>query len=298
MSLRAVACRLGSIVVVVGVVVAAAALATLSPGTRKTALADSCPASGPPCPANAYVTLSVSAGGPNTTIGVSGGQFLPGQSMSLYWDSSNQVIGSATANGQGSWGWVNVKPFAGQQPGVHRICASVTPQPCAQFQLEGIPTPSPVAVASPSESPSPLETPSPSESPTPIPIPAASNTGGLDLILKPPLVFLPLAGLAGLIAAVAWWLFTVFPRQQRTLTAASVTHRSTRPTWGGESATAQAEHSRPAWPTMPSPPPQPEPEPEQASWPDFPQGTDDRPHWAPPRPSIPDDEEETAGPEG
>ena len=295
MSLRAVACRLGSGLVVVGVVAAAAALATLSPGARHAALADACPASGPPCPANAYLTLSVSAGGPNTTIGVDGGQFLPGQSMSLYWDTSNKVIGSATANAQGSFGWINVKPFAGEQPGVHQICASVTPQPCAQFQLEGNPTPTPVAPSpSPAETPSPVESPSPTESPTPIPIPAASTTGGLDLILKPPLVFLPLAGLAGLIAAVAWWLFTVFPRQQRTLHAASVTHRSTRPTWGGELATEQA---RPAWPTVPSSPP--EAEPERESQPDFPEGTDDRPHWAPPRPTILDpDDEEAAGPEG
>lgn len=291
MTLRAVACRLGSGLLVVVVVAAAAVLVTLSPGVRKSALADACPASGPPCPANAFITLSVTAGAPNTTIAVSGGQFLPGESMSLYWDVSNKVIGSATANGQGNFANVNVKPFAGEQPGLHHICASVTPQPCAQFELEGAPTPTPSAPASPSESPSPVESPSPSESPTPIPIPAASQGGGLDLILKPPLVFLPLAGVVGLVAALAWWLFAVFPRPQRALPAASVMHRSTRPTWGGDPAAAPAEQSRPAWPTVPSPPPQVQPE--QASSTDFPEGTDDRPHWAPPRPSIPDDDEET-----
>lgn len=292
MSLRAVACRLGSVFIVVGVVVSAAALAALSPDTRKAALADSCPVSGPPCPANAYLTLSTSAGGPNTTIGVSGGQFLPGESMSLYWDTSNKVIGSATADGHGNFANVNVKPFAGEKPGLHHICASVTPQPCAQFELQGSPTPTPSAPASPSESPSPLESPSSSQStsPTPIPIPAASTGGGIDLILQPPLVFLPLAGLLGLVAAVAWWLFTVFPRQQRTLTSASVMHRSTRPTWGSEPASTAGEPQRPAWPAAPPVPPAAEPEP-PSSFSDFPEGTDDRPHWAPPRPPIPDDDE-------
>jgi hypothetical protein len=299
MSLRAVACRLGPIVIVVGAVIAAAALATLPSGARKTALADACPASGPPCPANAYLSLSVTAGGPNTTIGVSGGQFLAGEAMSLYWDTPSKVIGSATANSSGSFSNVNVKPFAGEQPGLHHICASVTPQPCAQFELQGAPTPTPAAppTPTPAESPSPPESPSPSASPTPIPIPAASATGGLDLILKPPLVFLPLAGLAGLVAAAGWWLFSVYPRQQRTLASASVMHRSTRPTWGSEPAGQAEQPSRPAWPTVPPPPPSTQTE-AQSSWPDFPEGTDDRPHWAAPRPPIPDDPEEPADTEG
>ena len=296
MSLRTVACRLCPVFLIVVAVVAAALLATLVPGARNAALADSCPASGPPCPANAYLSLSVTAGAPNTDILVSGGQFLAGQSMSLYWDSSNKVIGSATADGHGNFNNVKVRPFAGEKPGLHHICASVTPQPCAQFQLEAAPTPS--AAATPSESPSPDQSPTPSASPTPIPIPVAS-TSGLDLILKPPLVFLPLAGLAGLVAAVGWWLFTVFPRQQRTLSSAAITHRSTRPTWGAgppENAPAH-EGSRPAWPSAPPLPAQPHsPEPPRLADADFPEGTDQRPHWPAPRPPIHDDAEESEQP--
>ena len=257
MSFRAVACRLGTGGIVLGAVVAAAALAVLPPNARHAALASACPASGPPCPANAFLTLSVTAGGPTTTILVSGGSFLPGESTSLYWDSPSKVVGSATADGHGNFG-VNVKPFAGERPGAHSICASVTPQPCAQFLLQGSPTPTPNSTPTPSESPSPSVAPSPSQSPTPIPIPVASTGGGIDLILQPPLVFLPLAGLVGLVGAIGWWLYSVFPRQQRNLTTASVVHRSARPTWGPASAglpethpTSPADEQRPAWPAPP-----------------------------------------------
>ena len=286
MSLRAVACRLGPVFLVVLAVLAAAAFATLSPGARRTALAGACPASGPPCPANAFLSLSVTAGGPSTSILVNGGSFLPGESMSIYWDSPSKVIGSATADGHGNFSNLKVKPFAGERPGTHTICASVAPQPCATFLLQGSPTPTPSSAASPSESPSPEESPSPSASPSVIPIPAGS-TNGLDLILKPPLVFLPLAGLTGVVLAVAWWLFSVFPRQQRILPAASVVHRSTRPTWGGETAAA----------TLPGPAAG-EVETERPAWPDFPEGTDERPHWAPPQPPQPDEPEDPDQPEG
>lgn len=298
MSLRAVAGRLGPVLLIVLAVVAAALLATVLPGARRAALADACPASGPPCPAGAYLSLNVTAGGPSTDILVSGGQFLAGQSMSLYWDSSNKVVGSATTDSHGNFNNVKVRPFAGEQPGLHHICASVTPQPCAQFQLQSSPTPTPSAAATPSESPSPDQSPTPSASATPIPIPGAS-TNGLDLILKPPLVFLPLAGLAGLLAAVGWWLFAVFPRGQRTLPSAAITHRSTRPTWGAsppESAPVR-EGPRPAWPTAPPLLAQPQPsEPPRSAHSDFPEGTDQRPHWPAPRPPIPDDTEESEQP--
>ncbi len=283
MSLRAVACRLVPVSLIVFAVLASVALATLTPGARRTALAGSCPVSGPPCPANAFISLSVTAGPPNTAILVSGGAFLPGESMSLYWDSTNKVVGSATADGRGNFANVRVKPFAGERPGPHHICASVTPQPCAQFQLQPSPTPS--VAASPSESPSPEESPSPTESPSVIPIPT-SSTSGLDLILKPPLVFLPLAGLVGLVAAVGWWLFSVFPRQQRNLPAASVMHRSSRPTW---SPPTEAAFSGASGHQV---------EPERPAWPEFPTGTEERPHWPAPNPPQPDDPDEPEQTEG
>ena len=50
---------------------------------------------------------------------------------------------SATADGKGNFSGVKVKPFAGDPPGLHKICASVPPTPCAQFELQGSPTPTP-----------------------------------------------------------------------------------------------------------------------------------------------------------
>src|SRR2546430_1683157 len=129
MSLRAVACRLGPVFVIVLAVVAAALLATLLPGARKAALADACPASGPPCPANAFISLSVTAGGPNTDILVSGGQFLAGQSMSLYWDSSHKVLGSTTAHSHRPLNNPKVRPLPGAKPGPPPIRPTRPPQP-------------------------------------------------------------------------------------------------------------------------------------------------------------------------
>ena len=231
-----------------------------APATTPTPIPSPTPAPTPPptpspIPTNAYITLDVTAGPPTSTINVSGGSFLANESMSLFWDQDSQVIGSAQADGKGNFTNVKVKPFAGAQPGPHQICFSVPPRHCAGFLLQAAtatPSPSP----SPSESPSPSPSPSPSTSPTPIPIPVAS-TNDLDLILKPPLVFLPVAGLLGLIAAVGWWLFTVFPRQQRHLPSASVMHRSSRPTWGPVSggmpdpAAVPVDEPRPSWPAPP-----------------------------------------------
>ena len=52
--------------------------------------------------------------------------------------------------------------------------------------------------------------------------------GGLDVITKPPLVFLPIIALLALLAALAYW---VLMRGDRTpvLPSASVVHRSARP---------------------------------------------------------------------
>ncbi|OLC25919.1 MAG: hypothetical protein AUG06_05420 [Actinobacteria bacterium 13_1_20CM_2_65_11] len=63
------------------------------------------------------------------------------------------------------------------------------------------------------------------------------------MITKPPLVFLPIIGLLGLLAAIAYWLLM---RVERTpvLPSASVVHRSARPDIG----------PRPAQAPPPSPP--------------------------------------------
>src|SRR5947209_5135187 len=123
----------------------------------------------PPTPVNAFISLDVTAGGANTSIAVSGGSFNPGEQMSIYWDTPGKVIGSTTADSHGNFSNVKVKPFAGDPPGLHHICASVPPNPCAQFDLQGPPTPTPSAPPTPSASPSPSPSPTPSESPSPSP---------------------------------------------------------------------------------------------------------------------------------
>ena len=217
-----------------------------------------------PTPVNAYLTLDVSAGGPNQVINVSGNSFLPGEQMSLYWDTPTKVIGSATADGSGNFANVKVKPFAGDPPGLHKICASVQPNPCAQFELQGAPTPTPTPPPSPSESPSPVESPSAIASdtatPTPVPLPVdSSNTNNLDVLLHPPFIFLPFIAALGLIGAIAYWAFGSYSRRPRPFPAASIVHRSVRPDAGAPGtevlppASPAEDVPQPPWPS-PRPP--------------------------------------------
>src|SRR5579862_9350220 len=76
-----------------------------------------------PTPVNAFISLDVTPGGSDTSITVSGGSFNPGEQMSIYWDTPNKVIGSTTADAHGNFSNVKVKPFAGDPPGLHHICA-------------------------------------------------------------------------------------------------------------------------------------------------------------------------------
>lgn len=187
-----------------------------------------------PTPVNAFLTLDVSAGGASTQITVSGNGFLPGEQMSLFWDSTNKVIGSATTDGNGNFSGVKVKPFAGDPPGLHKICSSVPPVPCAQFELQGTPSPTPSAQTSPSESPSPEASASPTESPSPTPLvlPPTTDTNNLDVLLHPPFIFLPFIAALGLIGAIAYWAFGAIRRRPRVLPSASIVHRSVRPEAG------------------------------------------------------------------
>jgi hypothetical protein len=182
-----------------------------------------------PTPVSAFLTLSISAGGPNSTVVVNGNSFNPNEALALFWDNDpGKSMGSTTTNAQGNFANVTVKPWRGAAPGLHHICASVNPFPCAQFQLQGTPTPTPAT--QPSPSPAPSSSASPSASPSIIPIPAGSNNNGLDLMLRPPFVFLPIIGLLALFAAVGYWVFTLIPRPQKSLPSASIVIRSARPT--------------------------------------------------------------------
>src|SRR5262249_55236845 len=85
---------------VFAVLASAAYLFALSP-TVRAACGGSASATPCPTPVNAFLSLDVTQGGPNTVINVSGGQFNPNQTMTLYWDTPNHVAGSATADASG-----------------------------------------------------------------------------------------------------------------------------------------------------------------------------------------------------
>src|SRR5260370_1373538 len=101
----------------------------------------SCPTPTPspsPIPTNAFLSLDVTAGDPNTQITVNGGAFLPNESMTLIWDPpNNKVAGGAVADASGNF-TTHVKPFTGDPPGLHHLCASVPPNPCASSTLQAV----------------------------------------------------------------------------------------------------------------------------------------------------------------
>lgn len=270
--------RLYPFLVVVGAVALASGLTLVSPFTRTVARAD-CSASSPcptPTPVNAFLSLDVSQGPAKTVINVTGGQFNPNQQTSLYWDTPNHVAGAVTADAGGSFN-TRVMPFAGDAPGVHHLCASVAPHPCANFTLLS-------ATPSPSPSPSPVESPSASPSPTATPVLIASpprvtgSLSGFDVISRPPFVFLPIFGIGALLLSLGYWGVTALrrPRGLTKMPSAAVVHRATRPDYSagfGAAPPAPAPQSQPsAWdepmratppasPTPPGPaePPAPEP---------------------------------------
>jgi hypothetical protein len=186
-----------------------------------------------PTPIGANIVLDFAAGGPNTRITVNGSGFLAFEPMTLFWDDPSHVAGSATTDVGGNF-TQSVKPFPGDTPGLHKLCVSVQPYPCASFTLQGPPTPTPPAGPSPSAVPTASPSPSPSPSPSASPLALTVNGGGgggLDVITKPPFVFLPIIALLALLAALGYW---VLMRGDRTpvLPAASVVHRSARPDIG------------------------------------------------------------------
>jgi hypothetical protein len=208
------------------------------------------PSPSPSIPVNAFLSLDVTAGDANTVITVTGGQFLPNEQTGLYWDVANHVAGSASADQNGSFSNVKVKPFSGDAPGVHHLCASVQPNPCANFMInapQASPSPSPTPSASPSPSPTAAVTITPSSTPV------AASLNGFDVISRPPFVFLPIAGALAIGLALAFWLFTVVRRpRQAALTSAAVVHRAMRPDYTAGFG---------------APPPAPQtPQPEQSAW--------------------------------
>lgn len=178
-----------------------------------------------PLPTSATIGLQPTAGDPSTDITADGQAFLKNESITLYWDDPSHVAAAVVTDNTGAFTKV-VKPFSGDKPKVHRLCASVPPTPCASFTLLAPPSPSPDA------SPSPQDSPSPSPSPTVSALgPAAGGGGGLsglDIITRPPFVFLPIIGILGLLGLIAYWALSG-RRRPLAPTSATVVHLATRP---------------------------------------------------------------------
>ncbi len=234
---------------------------------------------------NAFISLDVTAGDANTQITVNGSAFLPNESTSLYWDSPTKIAGASNADANGNF-TTKVKPFAGDAPGVHHLCASVQPNPCASFTLQAAAaTPTPDA----SPSPSPDTSPSPAASPTsdaPSPTPVAATSNGLDVMLKPPFVILPIIAGLGLLIALGYWILSrvLRPRPQ-VLKSVAVAHLASRPDYAAAFGTPPPMPAEPApqpsaWadmiPPVPAPPAPPTPPAPPATLPE-----------APPEPDLP-----------
>src|SRR6202158_6042201 len=232
---------LRSLAPVIGAIGSAVALVALAPMAHAhihmdcgVASASPCPTPPPtppptPTPTNAFLSLDVTAGDPNTQITVNGGAFLPNESMTLIWDPpNNKVAGGAAADGSGNF-TTHVKPFSGDAPGLHHLCASVPPNPCVTFTLQAVavtPTPQPSPSPSPDTSPSPSPSPSDTASPTPV----AASLSGIDLMLKPPFVILPIIAGAGLAIALTYWILSIVLRpRQKPLKSVAVAHLASRP---------------------------------------------------------------------
>jgi hypothetical protein len=190
----------------------------------------------------------VTAGPPDTLINVSGSLFLPNTGVSLYWDQTNRVSGAVDTDAKGNFSW-KVKPFPGDPPGLHKLCAtSQTPNPCAGFTLQA-------AVVSPSPEASPSPEPSPSSTPLVAPPPAQTNSklNPLDVILKPPFVILPIIGGVGVVIALMYWLLSILMRpRERVLKSVTVGHLASRPDYSASFgappiAPAPAEPMPSAW---------------------------------------------------
>ena len=223
-----------------------------------------------PTPVNAFISLDVTSGDVNTAITVNGSAFLPNQSTGLYWDTPNKVAGASNTDANGNF-TTRVKPFATDAPGVHRLCATVLPNPCASFTLQpAAASPTPETSPSPSPTPSPTESPSPSSSPTP----AAATISGFDVLTKPPFVILPIIAGIGIAIALGYWILSLLMRpKQQVLKSVAVAHLASRPDYSAGFGAAPAAPATPApapsaWaevtpplPTTPPPAGMPEPEP-------------------------------------
>ena len=201
-----------------------------------------------PVPSAATIGLEPTAGGPSTSITATGDSFLKNESITLYWDTTSHVAGSVVSDGNGAFIKV-IKPFQGDKPKVHKLCANVLPRPCASFALQGPPTPTPHVSPSPVDTSTP--TPAVTETPQASGVRPGGGISGLDIITRPPFVFLPILGILGVLGVLAyWWLSR--RRQVPPTSAATVVHRATRPDYMAPFPTAATTPAAPPPPVQPS----------------------------------------------
>jgi hypothetical protein len=200
-----------------------------------------------PLPTGASLGLSPTGGVLTTLLTVTGDGFLKNEAITLYWDLTSHIAASVVSDGNGAFSRV-IKPRPLDKPGVHKLCANVQPRPCASFALQGAPTPAPKVT------PSPVDTSSPSPSPVETPASGARAGGGgisgLDIITRPPFVFLPIIAILGILGVLAYWLFS--RRRQLPPAAATVVHRATRPDYMAPFPTGGSTPAAPQGPPQPS----------------------------------------------
>jgi hypothetical protein len=219
-----------------------------------------------PLPTGATIGLAPTAGLANANIVVTGQLFLDNENITLYWDTPTHVAASVVTDANGAF-TKTVKPFAGDKPKVHKLCASVPPKPCANFSLQPPPTPTAAVTPTPGESPTPSGSPQASGPRT-----GGGNNGGLsglDIITRPPFVFLPILGIIGLLGVLAFWAFTGRRRSPAPAGAATVTHRATRPDYMTPFPTRGAPPVAPSGglpPGVQPPPAMTPPHPVQPAW--------------------------------
>jgi Fibronectin type III domain len=202
-----------------------------------------------PLPIGANIGLQPTAGGPSTSITVTGQEFLKNESITLYWDVTSHVATSVVTDGTGAFTKV-IKPYAGDKPKVHKLCANVQPHPCATFSLQGLPTPTPGITPSPANTSTP--TPAATETPQASGVrPSVGGLSGLDIITRPPFVFLPIIGIIGLLGVLAYW-FLSRRRSTPPSSAATVVHRATRPDYMAPFPAAGSAPPPPRNPAQPS----------------------------------------------
>lgn len=201
-----------------------------------------------PLPNGASIGLQPTAGVPATSITVTGQLFLKNESITLYWDIPTHVAAAIVSDDNGGFTKV-VKPFKGDKPKVHKLCVNVQPKPCANFTLAAAPSPIPSTTPSPGESPSPTPTDTPQASGSRL---GGGGLSGLDIITRPPFVFLPIIGIIGLLGVLAYWLLSSRRRPIPPSSPATVVHRATRPDYMAPFPTAGAAPVAPQPPAQPS----------------------------------------------